>query len=209
MVVFFLLSHSLFSQPKTTDEYIVDTLQLKSKVFNNTRTIRVLLPPGYFDKQNENILYPVLYLNDGVTLFHAYNLKETVHTLIAKKSINPFIIVGIDNGASTKESTNPMRDRANEYLPWPDLSETNPDLKLDSPKGKQYPDFLINEVMPHIKNNFRIKEGAVNTGLGSSSYGGLAALYTAIHYPAMFGMLLLESPSLYVYNKQILKEEKA
>ncbi|MEZ5427269.1 MAG: alpha/beta hydrolase-fold protein [Pyrinomonadaceae bacterium] len=43
--------------------------QLKSKIFGNTRTIRVLLPPGYDQKPLQK--YPVLYLNDGQNLFDA------------------------------------------------------------------------------------------------------------------------------------------
>jgi enterochelin esterase-like enzyme len=141
-------------------------------------------------------------------LFHAYDLEKTVHTLIEDKKLVQFIVVGIDNGGSTQESTNPIRDWANEYLPWPDPAEVNPDFKMNDPMGKLYPDFLIQEVMPLIENNFRIKEGAANTGLGGSSYGGLIALYTSMKYPERFGMLLLESPSLYVFHKQILTDAK-
>ena len=38
--------------------FIIDTIQLKSNVFNNTRRIRVLLPPDYYKNNNK---YPVLY----------------------------------------------------------------------------------------------------------------------------------------------------
>jgi len=196
----------IYGQKTIADKFIVDTFELKSAVFNNTRTIRVLLPPDYFEYNETDKKYPVLYLNDGIALFHAYNLKETVHELIKSRQIEPLIIVGIDNGGSTKESRNPMLDRANEYLPWPDLKEENPALQLTSPKGNRYPSFLIKEVMPLIKKNFRIKEGPKHTGLGGSSYGGLIALYTVMHHPAFFKTLLIESPSLYVYNQQILKE---
>jgi enterochelin esterase-like enzyme len=203
-----LIAYGALAQKTLSDNYIIDTLQLKSNVFKNTRTIRVLLPPGYYEEANKSTDYPVLYLNDGVALFHAYELQKTVHALIKDKQLKPFIVVGIDNGGSTLESTNPMRDRANEYLPWPDLAEVNPDLKVEAPTGKLYPEFLLHEVMPLIKNNFRIKEGAANTGLGGSSYGSLIALYTGLKYPDIFGMLLLESPSLYVFHKQILTDAK-
>ncbi|MCM2313277.1 MAG: alpha/beta hydrolase-fold protein, partial [Steroidobacteraceae bacterium] len=44
---------------------------LDSKVFGNSRTIRVLLPPGYDAPGNQSRRYPVLYLLDGQNLFDA------------------------------------------------------------------------------------------------------------------------------------------
>jgi len=47
----------------------VQVLTLSSQVFRNRRSIRVYLPPGYFDQANNNRRYPILYLNDGFALF--------------------------------------------------------------------------------------------------------------------------------------------
>ena len=41
----------------------------QSRVFRNTRFLRVWLPPGYDDAKNSGRHYPVLYLNDGQNLF--------------------------------------------------------------------------------------------------------------------------------------------
>ncbi|RKE94667.1 alpha/beta hydrolase [Ichthyenterobacterium magnum] len=187
--------------------YIIDTLDLKSNIFKNTRKVRVLLPPDYY--QSKSIHYPVLYLNDGVLVFHAYEIKKVVHDLINSKTIEPIIVVGIDNGASTVESKNPLRDRAMEYLPWADEFETNPEAKIDNPKGKLYPDFITKEVMPLINSKFRTKKGAKNTGLGGSSRGALISLYTVLEKPNHFNKLLLESPSLYVSNQKILENSSS
>jgi predicted alpha/beta superfamily hydrolase len=181
----------------------VEIHQLHSKIFNNTRGIRVYLPPVY---SNSGKRYPVLYMNDGIATFNAYNLASVTDSLINNKIIEPIIIVGVDNGGSVEGSKNPVRDRANEYLPWPDLSETDAQYKIERPRGYKYPSFLFNEVMPLINKTYRTKTGRSNTGLGGASYSALAALYTAIHQPGKIGFLLLESPSLYVYNQQILKE---
>ncbi|MBK7871769.1 MAG: alpha/beta hydrolase [Saprospiraceae bacterium] len=186
----------------------VELIELKSKVFKNTRSLRIYLPPGYEDVENVNKKYPILYMNDGIATFHAYQLEQILTELIHQKKIPPIIIVGIDNGASTKESTNPIRDRANEYLPWPDLSETNPDFQIEHPQGNKYPEFLFKEVMPLVKKHYRISNKPENIGLGGASRGALIALYTAIKKQGKIGYLLLESPSLYVFNKQILIEAK-
>src|SRR5579863_3524229 len=43
--------------------------EFHSRIFRNTRFLRVWLPPGYDDAANEGRRYPVLYLNDGQNLF--------------------------------------------------------------------------------------------------------------------------------------------
>src|SRR5260370_7398909 len=43
--------------------------EFTSQIFRNKRWLRVWLPPGYDEAQNETRRYPVLYLNDGQNLF--------------------------------------------------------------------------------------------------------------------------------------------
>jgi hypothetical protein len=43
--------------------------EFASRVFGNTRTLRVLLPDRYDRPENAARRYPVLYLNDGQNLF--------------------------------------------------------------------------------------------------------------------------------------------
>lgn len=176
--------------------------ELKSKVFQNTRTMRVLVPPGY--NKDEEQTYPVLYLNDGQNLFQTqtaqsenseWGADETYKDLLDNNEIEPVIIVGIDNAG--------ISERANEYLPYFDEYLMPP---LPEPQGAKYPQFLIEEVMPFIEKNYRVKTGAESTGLGGASYGALISLYTVIKKPGVFGNLLLESPSFYVDDGKILKE---
>ncbi|MGA2903893.1 MAG: alpha/beta hydrolase-fold protein, partial [Candidatus Korobacteraceae bacterium] len=72
--------------------------------------------------------------------------------------------------------------------------------------GKEYARFLTTEVMPFIEKRYRISRGAMNTGVGGSSYGGDIALYTALEYPGVFGHVLVESPELWIGKKQLLKD---
>ena len=189
----------------------VEIHQFTSAVFNNKRAIRVLLPPGYHDPKNAKTSYPVLYLNDGNTVFRRFNIEETVHGLISSGRIQPLIIVGIDNGGSTDKTINPGTDRANEFLPYPDVGFAPDRLyKPDPPNpiGKLYPDFVA-EVMKLIKQKYRVKSGAENTGIGGASYGGVAALYTAMRKLDVFGKLLLESTPLWIgEDKQLLKDAR-
>jgi predicted alpha/beta superfamily hydrolase len=52
-----------------------ETFTLTSKVFDNTRTVRVFLPPGYNDAANRERRYPVLYI------------KEVIPAIVAKYRI--------------------------------------------------------------------------------------------------------------------------
>ncbi len=177
--------------------------KFKSQVFRNTRFIRVWLPPGYDESSNQGRRYPILYLNDGQNLFESatsftgveWQVDETADRLIRERVIAPMIVVGIDNGA---------KDRFREYMPHRSLQPMM--LRV---QGRRYPDFLIKEVMPFVARSYRVATGPDNTGLGGSSLGALIALYTALAWPGVIGRLLLESPSLWASNRQLIREVRA
>jgi enterochelin esterase-like enzyme len=177
--------------------------EFRSRVFRNTRFLRVWLPPGYDDAENAGRHYPVLYLNDGQNLFEAatsftgveWQVDETADRLIREGSIPPLIIVGIDNTG---------KDRLREYMPHRSMNPMM--LRV---QGRYYPDFLMKEVMPFVERSYRVASGAENTGLGGSSLGALIALYTALARPGRIGQLLLESPSLWASGRQLIRESRS
>ncbi len=174
-----------------------------SATFGNTRTLRILVPPGYDATANRARRYPVLYLNDGQNLFDAatstftgreWRVDETVGELTAAGRIPPLIVVGIDHGG--------RRERFREYFPWVDsfLSPPEPD-----PQGDRYPAFLVDEVLPFVEARYRVDRDPAHRGIGGSSAGALAAINTVVTRPGVFGRLLVESPSIYVDDAHILK----
>ena len=177
--------------------------EFRSRIFRNTRLLRVWLPPGYDDPVDADVRYPVFYLNDGQNLFEAstsftgveWQVDETGDRLIREGMIPPMIFVGIDNAG---------KDRIREYMPYRSLQPM-----ILRAQGSLYPKFLINEVMPFVTRNYRVAAGAENAGVGGSSLGALIALYTAAMRPGVFGRLLLESPSLWAANRQIIRDSKA
>jgi len=202
-----LLENTPASAISSPGPSVAGTLRLhefKSKVFGNQRMLRVWLPPAYDDAKNVSRRYPILYLNDGQNLFESstafagveWQVDETATRLILQNAIPPMIIVGIDNA---------QKDRVKEYLPYPDDSYQPPVKRVF---GKRYPDFLTQEVMPYIQRRYRVLRGQENTSLGGSSYGALISLYTVIAKPGVFSRLLIESPSLYVRDQEILKESR-
>src|SRR5271165_2279653 len=151
--------------------------ELQSRIFRNTRMLRVWLPPGYSASENQARHYPVFYLNDGQNLFDPetayigidWQDDESADRLLRDGRIPPLILVGIDNT---------QKDRPKEYLPYRSF---NPPIMR--PQGKRYPDFLLNEVMPFLYQRYRIARGPENTGLGGSSLGAIDSLYTAMARP--------------------------
>src|SRR5271170_2391505 len=177
--------------------------EFRSRVFRNTRFLRVWLPPGYDDAANQGRRYPVLYLNDGQNLFEPatafagveWQVDETADRLIREGTVPPMIFVGMDNMGN---------DRIREYMPYRSMHP-----RLLRVQGRYYPDFLMKEVMPFVESNYRVATGPENTGLGGSSLGALIALYTAMARPGVIGRLLLESPSLWASGRQLVRESRS
>jgi len=177
----------------------LELLTLRSKIFANTRAVRVWVPPGYHNAANRTRRYPVFYFTDGVAVFHGRRLDVIARELIRNGKIPPTIFVGIDNGGSTRESKNPGSDRANEYLPFPDDTLEPP---VPTPHGKLFPAFFETEVRPLVESRYRTS-GAI--GLAGASYGGAIAVYTAMENPGRYKWLLIESPSLYIARDILLR----
>lgn len=176
---------------------------LTSKIFGNTRSIRVLVPPGYDAPENRGKRYPVLYLLDGQNLFDAclsdvshaeWQVDETVYRLIREKAIPEMIVVGVDHMGVK---------RAYEFLPYRD---TFGDPNMEEPAGKRFPDFLATEVLPFVDREYRTLTGHDNTGIGGSSYGGVATLYALMARPQTFGYGLMESPTIWVGMGQLIRD---
>jgi predicted alpha/beta superfamily hydrolase len=176
---------------------------LESRIFGNARTVRVLLPPGYDATENSNRRYPVLYLLDGQNLFdrclsdvshEEWRVDETVYRLVREGRIPPMIVVGVDHAG---------RDRAKEYLPYRDFVGAP---EMPEPMGRQFPDFLTGEVMPLVDARYRTLQGHEHTGIGGSSYGGVATLYALLARPGRFGYGLIESPTLWIGMGQLVRD---
>jgi len=176
--------------------------EFSSRIFHNTRFLRVWLPPGYDDPDNAGRHYPVFYLNDGQNLFESatsfngveWQVDETADRLIREGVVPPMIFVGIDNTG---------RSRMREYMPHRSLHPM-----IVRIHGTRYPAFLFKEVFPFVARNYRIATGPENTGLGGSSLGALIALYTVAVRPGVIGRLLLESPSLWASSRQLIWQSR-
>ena len=184
---------------------VMEIVPFTSKVFHNTRMLRVWLPANYASPRNAQRSYPVMYMQDAQNLFDEatayageWHVDETVEHLVGSFKIPPMIVVGIDNAGDK---------RGSEYLPYYDPHNKQygtPDEK--DLRGKDYATFLLTEVIPFVQKRYRVSRGATNTGIGGSSYGGVISLYTVLQHPGIFGHVLIESPTLGIGDGQLLRD---
>jgi enterochelin esterase-like enzyme len=178
--------------------------QFQSKIFDRMITARVWLPPGYNDASQATTKYPTLYMLDGQNAFdqctsfkgeQELQLDETVTRLITEHKVLPMIVVGIDCAHGD--------GRDYEYEVWKDpLTEPSE----TEPHGKELPTFFGSEVIPYVSARYRVTDDAAHTGVGGTSLGGFAALYVALNRPDLFGLVLAESPDLWLGNGQLLRD---
>ena len=67
---------------------------------------------------------------------------------------------------------------------------------------------MTREVVPFVERTYRVSRRTSARAFGGSSYGAVAALLTVLERPGMFGRLLLESPSLYVGGRYLLRKAR-
>jgi predicted alpha/beta superfamily hydrolase len=161
-----------------------------SEVLDNSRKIRVYLPPSYLTEKNK--YYPVLYVHDGQNVFEAaesfsgesWNLHQTTEELIRKNLIEEIIIVAADN---MKE------ERLSEYAHQDGFYQG----ERVKARGFDYEKFLVRELMPFIEENYRVKQGSENTALMGSSMGGLVTFNIGLRRTDLFSKLAVMSPSFW------------
>jgi enterochelin esterase-like enzyme len=60
--------------------------------------------------------------------------------------------------------------------------------------------------MPYVSARYRVTEDAAHTGICGTSVGAFAALYVALNRPDLFGLVMAESPDLWLGNGQLLRD---
>jgi len=173
------------------------------------RLIRVWTPPGWTLEGAPPGGWPVLYLNDGQNKFEdwlahqgvSWRAGYTASDLIARGELPPFLVVGID-------SAGPLRSF--NYLPFAPGAGAG-GFRRDAERwpGGGLPAYMARvtqEIMPLVSERFGGSRDPARLAFGGGSFGGVAALYAALHYPHVFGSVLAESPSLWVGEGRFLGE---
>ena len=182
---------------KSTVTGTLEVVSSQSQVYGDKRTLRVWLPIGYSAPANSSRRYSVLYMFDGQDLFDRctsrpgqdeWHVDETLTDLIAKKAVQPLILVGIDNAGPGH--------REDEYSRYGAMSDAPQRLSA----------FMERDVLPLIDGRYRTIANRTHRGIGGASLGSIAALSLLLDQPDTFGLGLLESTSLQVGNGKVLQD---
>jgi enterochelin esterase-like enzyme len=133
----------------------------ESKSLGKLRRLRVYTPPGY--DQNPRAKYPVLFLLHGgfdteATWTEYGHANYMLDNLLAAKKAVPMIVVMVDGFASRNPQMTNQVDRA------------------ANPTSTAFEDDLLNDVIPFVEKNYRLKPGRENRAITGLSMGGGQAL---------------------------------
>jgi S-formylglutathione hydrolase FrmB len=179
-IVIIFISIVVSSYAQFTRGTVKESLTIDSKILGKQVKYTIYLP---YDYETSNRFYPVTYLlhglgdNDmGWIQFGEANL--IADECIATREIPSMIIAMPDGGTSF-------------YI-------NNFDKSL------RYEDFFIQEFMPFIEKNYRIRTEKRFRGIAGLSMGGYGALNLALKYPEKFAACVAFSAA--IFSKESMME---
>lgn len=136
----------------------------------------VVYTPAEYDK-NPQKRYPVLYLQHGMGENETSWSKQgkmnfIMDNLIAEGKAKPMIVV-MDNGNIEVFKTNP--------------GETPEEARKRF--GGEFPQILVNEIIPHIDSSFRTLTDRDNRAMAGLSWGGLLTFNTTLNHIDKFAYI--------------------
>ncbi len=121
---------------------------------------------------------PVLIVQDGAEAISLVDMPNLFNTLIGRREVTPMVVAFV-----------PPLNRIEEY--WRD---------------DNYADFLAEEVLPLIQQEYETDTAPEKTGLLGASMGGLISLHTAMRHPDKFGLVAAQSGAFVVDDDSIINE---
>ena len=158
---------------------------------NSKRTVHVYVPPGYYD--SDSTRYPVIYMMDGNGCFNElengaeeWQIDEVIDSTVAAGGPGA-IVIGIESADNRDE----------EYTPWSIWEYPNA-------HGEQYMNWFVTDFKGWVDANFRTLPGPEHTTIGGISRSGMRAYYALMAHPETFGNALIQSPSMWVDEDNLL-----
>jgi enterochelin esterase family protein len=142
-----------------------EPLQFESQVFQNERTGWIYIPSAYDDTTPAALLV----VQDG-DAYKGESIGAVVDNLIAAGQIPVTLVIGLNPGKNPDGSSN----RSVEY-----------DTLSD-----RYASFLEREVLPRVREKYKIKPDASDHVIMGASSGGICAFTAAWHRPDLFGKVI-------------------
>ena len=152
----------------------VDMQRFASSILGNERRVFVYTPPGY---STEHEPYGLLLLFDGSAYIQLVPTPTIMDNLLSEGKIPPLVVVLPDS-----------------------LSQETRSREL--PCYPPHVDYLTQELIPWVHEHYHVTSDPAQTIIAGSSYGGLAAAFTALNAPAIFGNVLSQSGAFWWGQKQ-------
>ncbi|TFB10497.1 hypothetical protein E3V55_05760 [Candidatus Marinimicrobia bacterium MT.SAG.3] len=142
------------------------------------RNVNIYLPPGYYDEENSEKQYPVIYLLHGYDadydlwtsgkywLGKGWSIADVSDYLIEDETIQPMIIV--------------MPSAKNRYSgSW----------YINSKVTGGWEDFIAIDLIAEVDKNYRTIRSPSGRGITGHSMGGFGALWIGLNNPDEFGAI--------------------
>ena len=152
----------------------VEEYAITGRTSRRERRLWVYTPPGYSPAAAAG--YDLLVVFDGGEYLDEIPLPMILDALLADGKAPPFVAVLIDNGTSTAR----LDDLANRA---------------------GFAAFLADEVIPWVRQHWKVTRDPRRTIVTGSSAGGLAAAYVAFQRPDLFGNVLSQSGAFWRGNE--------
>ena len=162
---------------------VLEGLSMESKILKTTVNYTIYLPPGYDVSQRS---YPVVYLLHGYTgsdtdWVQYGNLEHTVNTGIVNGELAQMIII-------TPDGEN------NWYVNFYDESV-------------MYENMFVNEFIPFIEKNYRIRGTKEFRAISGLSMGGHGSLVMALKHPDLFAACAPLSAAIYTDEQHMNRKQ--
>lgn len=122
--------------------------------------------------------YPSVYIQDGSDYINLIQATDLLDGLIAEQTIEPLVAVFV-----------PPLDRQTEYS-----------------RNPAYTQFLADELLPFIQNEYQTNANPGRTAVLGSSLGGFAAVHTAFTRPELFGLAAGHSGDYSLDNEAMTRQ---
>jgi len=147
----------------------IEKSRIKSALLGNERDLSIYTPPGYRRDGPPNGLLVVFDESAYLTLVPTPIILDN---LLSEKKIPAMVAVLIAN---------------------PDQEARNREL----PPNPAFADFLNNELIPWVRQNYNVTKDPSQVVIAGSSYGGIASVYAGLRHPETFGNILCQSGSFW------------
>lgn len=178
---------SLFAQGSAGDQpypihgsVVYESLELESEFLGKPVRYNIYLPEDY---HTSTMKYPVLYLlhgysDDETGWTQLGQVKRIADEMVRNHEAAQMVIVMPDGGVSW-------------YVNGTD-------------GGDRYEDFFIQELMPHIEREYKVREGRQFSGVAGLSMGGYGALMLSLRHPDRFSSAGILSSGVFT-DEEILE----